>query len=119
MSSVGFEPTIPAFEWAKSVHALDRAATVIGHTDTVYTWKKTGEVEHERKMLTTNATYKAGEQDRPVGDNTSLISEQGLLTNRSLLYETAKERNDWSEATQHELSIRAGTTLTLPYRQFI
>jgi hypothetical protein len=26
---VGFEPTIPAFEGAKTVHALDRAATVI------------------------------------------------------------------------------------------
>jgi hypothetical protein len=30
MSSVGFEPTIPAFGRAKTVHALDRAATVIG-----------------------------------------------------------------------------------------
>jgi hypothetical protein len=28
---VGFEPTIPAFERAKTVHALDRTATVIGH----------------------------------------------------------------------------------------
>jgi hypothetical protein len=27
---VGFEPTIPAFERAKTVHTLDRAATVIG-----------------------------------------------------------------------------------------
>jgi hypothetical protein len=30
MPSVGFEPTIPAFERVKTVHALDRAATVIG-----------------------------------------------------------------------------------------
>jgi hypothetical protein len=30
MPSVGFEPTIPASERAKTVHALDRAATVIG-----------------------------------------------------------------------------------------
>jgi hypothetical protein len=30
MSCVGFEPTIPAFERAKTVHALDRAPTVIG-----------------------------------------------------------------------------------------
>jgi hypothetical protein len=30
MPHVGFEPTIPVFEWAKTVHALDRAATVIG-----------------------------------------------------------------------------------------
>jgi hypothetical protein len=27
---MGFEPTIPAFERAKTVHALDRVATVIG-----------------------------------------------------------------------------------------
>jgi hypothetical protein len=27
---MGFEPMIPAFERAKTVHALDRAATVIG-----------------------------------------------------------------------------------------
>jgi hypothetical protein len=30
MFRVGFEPTIPAFERAKTVHALDRAATGIG-----------------------------------------------------------------------------------------
>jgi hypothetical protein len=32
MPRVGFEPTIPTFERAKAVHALDRAATVIGDT---------------------------------------------------------------------------------------
>jgi hypothetical protein len=31
MSRVGFEPTIPVLEWAKTVHALDSAATVIGN----------------------------------------------------------------------------------------
>jgi hypothetical protein len=30
MPSVGFEPTIPAFELAKKFHVLARAATVIG-----------------------------------------------------------------------------------------
>jgi hypothetical protein len=30
MFRVGFKPTIPVFEWAKTVHALDCAATVIG-----------------------------------------------------------------------------------------
>jgi hypothetical protein len=30
MPRVGFEPTIPAMEGPKTVHALDRAATVIG-----------------------------------------------------------------------------------------
>jgi hypothetical protein len=29
--SVGFEPTIPAFERVKTIHGLDRTATVIGH----------------------------------------------------------------------------------------
>jgi hypothetical protein len=31
MPRVGFEPMIPAFEWEKKVHALDRAAIVIGN----------------------------------------------------------------------------------------
>jgi hypothetical protein len=31
---MGFEPTISAFEVAKTVHALDRAANVIGSFDT-------------------------------------------------------------------------------------
>jgi hypothetical protein len=40
MPRVGFEPTIPAFDQAKTVHALDRVATVIGfrliwHSDNV------------------------------------------------------------------------------------
>jgi hypothetical protein len=30
MPLVGFEPTIPVFERAKTVHTLDRVATVIG-----------------------------------------------------------------------------------------
>jgi hypothetical protein len=30
MPPVGFELTIPVFEQAKKIHALDRAATVIG-----------------------------------------------------------------------------------------
>jgi hypothetical protein len=30
MPGEGFEPTIPAFEWTKTVHALDRAATETG-----------------------------------------------------------------------------------------
>jgi uncharacterized protein (DUF305 family) len=34
---VGFEPTIPVFEQAKTVRALDRAATVNGITTTTTT----------------------------------------------------------------------------------
>jgi hypothetical protein len=34
MPRVGFEPSIPVFERAKTVHALDRAATMIGNTNT-------------------------------------------------------------------------------------
>jgi hypothetical protein len=30
MPRVGFEPATPVCEWAKTVHALDRAATLIG-----------------------------------------------------------------------------------------
>jgi hypothetical protein len=30
MHQVGFEPTIPVFEGTKTIHALDRAANVIG-----------------------------------------------------------------------------------------
>jgi hypothetical protein len=30
MPRVGFEPTVPLFEWVSTVHALDRQATVIG-----------------------------------------------------------------------------------------
>jgi hypothetical protein len=33
MPWVGFEPTIPVFEREKTVHALDRAATVSAATD--------------------------------------------------------------------------------------
>jgi hypothetical protein len=36
MSRAGFEPTIPALEWAKTVYALDRAATVIGKFDFIF-----------------------------------------------------------------------------------
>jgi hypothetical protein len=32
MSRVVFEPMIPMFQWAKTVHALDRSATVIGRS---------------------------------------------------------------------------------------
>jgi hypothetical protein len=32
MSPVGFEPTTPVFKRAKTIHALDREATVIGNT---------------------------------------------------------------------------------------
>jgi hypothetical protein len=35
---VAFEPMTPVFERAKTVHALDRAATVIGHS-TIYAFK--------------------------------------------------------------------------------
>jgi hypothetical protein len=31
MPLVGFEPMTPVFERAKTVHAIDRAATVIGY----------------------------------------------------------------------------------------
>jgi hypothetical protein len=46
MPRVGFEPTIAAFKRAKTVHALDGAATVIGLTVTsdslLHTLSETG-----------------------------------------------------------------------------
>jgi hypothetical protein len=37
MSQMGFEPTIPIFQGAKALHALDRAITVIGLTRQIHT----------------------------------------------------------------------------------
>jgi hypothetical protein len=37
MTQVGFESMIPEFERAKTVYALDRAATVIGNGATQFT----------------------------------------------------------------------------------
>jgi hypothetical protein len=42
MPEVGFEPTIPVFEQAKTVHALDRAVTVIGSTTAIPVENSTG-----------------------------------------------------------------------------
>jgi hypothetical protein len=33
MLCVGFEPTITAFEWTKTVHASDRSITVAGYDE--------------------------------------------------------------------------------------
>jgi hypothetical protein len=38
MPRVGFEPKIPMFEWAKTAHALDRAATMIGGFSLLHTF---------------------------------------------------------------------------------
>jgi hypothetical protein len=40
MARVGFERTTPVFERAKTVHALDRPATVIGHFSILLTLNK-------------------------------------------------------------------------------
>jgi hypothetical protein len=42
MPQVGFESTIPVFERAKTVHALDRSATVIDHKLYIYIYIKMG-----------------------------------------------------------------------------
>jgi hypothetical protein len=51
MNQVGFEPTIPVFEWAKTVHALDRVATAIGIT-ILYQYKIFSLVIKELLILT-------------------------------------------------------------------
>jgi hypothetical protein len=50
MPWVGFEPTIPVFERAKTVHALDRAATVIGELHTT-NWGGTWQKQNCRRSL--------------------------------------------------------------------
>jgi hypothetical protein len=42
MPEVGFEPTIPVSERAKTVHAVDRAATVTGNLVIIGTTNKGG-----------------------------------------------------------------------------
>jgi hypothetical protein len=43
MPEMGFETTTPAFKRAKTVNALDRAATVIGSKDNYTTGIETGQ----------------------------------------------------------------------------
>jgi hypothetical protein len=50
MPRVGFEPMIPVFERAKTVHALDRTATVIGLYNSFNEFKRyTGETSIKTK----------------------------------------------------------------------
>jgi hypothetical protein len=53
MPWVGFEPTIPAFERVKTVHALDRAANVTGAWSTFYP------ANYIRKVLTADHSGRA------------------------------------------------------------
>jgi hypothetical protein len=46
MPQVGFEPTIPVFARAKTVHALDRAAAVIGCYAFSINTLRTGNLNH-------------------------------------------------------------------------
>jgi hypothetical protein len=50
MPQMEFEPTIPAFERAKTVHTLDRAATVIGKL-TTYDYKVINKYRSSLKEL--------------------------------------------------------------------
>jgi hypothetical protein len=53
MSLVGFEPTIPVLERAKTVHALDPAATVIGNEILYLTKLRVSRMEIEMKIIYT------------------------------------------------------------------
>jgi hypothetical protein len=50
MPRVGFEPTIPAFERAKTVHALDRAATLMPFYKLTGRFKSEYSRQYERKF---------------------------------------------------------------------
>jgi hypothetical protein len=45
MPRVGFEPTIPVLERAKTFHFLDRAATLIGR----YLWSNGGKIKETKR----------------------------------------------------------------------
>jgi hypothetical protein len=47
---VGFKPTIPAFEQAKTVHSLDRTATVIGSIQQPWYYVKVQRISIHRLM---------------------------------------------------------------------
>jgi hypothetical protein len=55
---VGFEPTIPAFERAKTLHALDRAAAVIGALDIVAYLLLARAVEPQKQPLPSNGNLR-------------------------------------------------------------
>jgi hypothetical protein len=50
MLRVVFEPTTPVFERAKTAHALDRAATVIGEITTLLSLKRNIEMGDKTKL---------------------------------------------------------------------
>jgi hypothetical protein len=56
---VGFEPTIPAFERAKTVHALDRADAVIGTATTTTTTTTTTTAAAAAATASTTTTIAA------------------------------------------------------------
>jgi hypothetical protein len=64
MPRVGLEPTIPAFERPKSVHAFDRATTVIGVESFLL---------HENNYLMSHTFLK---RPAPRADNLAVIYEQ-------------------------------------------
>jgi hypothetical protein len=51
MPGVGFEPMIPAFEQAKTVHALDNGATVTGYVYHTYFEISCGDISHEISLF--------------------------------------------------------------------
>jgi hypothetical protein len=61
MPCVGFEPTIPEFERAKTVHALDCVATVVGReTDELHKFSfscKNGFAQMSLSILVLPSTY--------------------------------------------------------------
>jgi hypothetical protein len=68
MAVVGFESTTTVFELAKTVHVLDRAATVIGNPEDIH-----------RDNLQSYRRPVAAKSGSSKSDNSSDISSQGVL----------------------------------------
>jgi hypothetical protein len=61
MPQVGFEPTIPVFERAKIIHALDRAATVLGFLYTsIYSSRDSSKSVARGRWWTAGIRFPAG-----------------------------------------------------------
>jgi hypothetical protein len=79
MSCVGYELTVSAFERTKTVHALDRAATVIGTT---------ARIQFRKKKVSCHEAQVSWNNDEQVGGNPpdakGYMTEQAVAAMSSL-----------------------------------
>jgi hypothetical protein len=82
MSCVGFKPTIPASERTKTVHALDRAATVTGseRAKTVHALDRPATVTGSERAKTVHALDRAATVTGGYPKGVPLIPVPNIIT---------------------------------------